>query len=61
MVAPEDGHADATPSETSPDDATWADEVERKTNELLEFRDAGVLTEAEFEEQKVRLRWGIGR
>ena len=35
------------------------DEVEQKTLELAEFRDAGVLTEAEFEEQKAKLRWGI--
>ena len=34
-------------------------QIERKTLELVEFRDAGVLTEAEFEEQKVKLRWGI--
>ena len=34
--------------------------IERKTLELAEFRDAGVLTEAEFEEQKAKLRWGIG-
>jgi Short C-terminal domain len=34
-------------------------QIERKTLELAEFRDAGVLTEAEFEEQKAKLRWGI--
>lgn len=34
-------------------------EVERKTEELLAFRDAGVLTEAELEEQKARLHWGL--
>ena len=33
--------------------------IERKTLELAEFRDAGVLTEVEFEEQKAKLRWGI--
>jgi capsule polysaccharide export protein KpsE/RkpR len=33
--------------------------LEQKTNELLEFRDAGILTEAELEEQKAKLRWGI--
>ena len=36
-----------------------AEQIERKTVELAEFRDAGVLTEAEFEEQKAKLRWGI--
>jgi hypothetical protein len=39
--------------------AERAEQMERKTVELAEFRDAGVLTEAEFEEQKVKLRWGI--
>lgn len=34
-------------------------DLEQKTNELLEFRDAGILTEAELEEQKAKLRWGI--
>jgi hypothetical protein len=33
-------------------------ESERK-RELLEFRDAGVLTEAELEEQMAKFRWGI--
>jgi hypothetical protein len=33
--------------------------LEQKTSELVEFRDAGILTEAEFEEQKAKLRWGI--
>jgi hypothetical protein len=39
--------------------AERAEQMERKTVELAAFRDAGVLTEAEFEEQKVKLRWGI--
>ena len=39
--------------------ASRAEEIEQRTNELVEFRDAGVLTEAEFEEQKAKLRWGI--
>ena len=38
---------------------TEAAEIERKTEELLAFRDAGVLTEAELEEQKARVRWGL--
>ena len=33
--------------------------LEQKTSELLEFRDAGIITEAELEEQKAKLRWGI--
>jgi hypothetical protein len=52
---------DASGLETEADDITRADEVQRRTEELVEFRDAGVLSEAEFEEQKVKLRWGIGR
>jgi hypothetical protein len=39
--------------------ATRAEVIQQKTFELMEFRDAGVLTEAEFEEQKAKLRWGI--
>ena len=39
--------------------AERAEQMERKTLELAAFRDAGVLTEAEFEEQKAKLRWGI--
>jgi hypothetical protein len=39
--------------------AERAEEIEQKTSELMAFRDAGVLTEAEFEEQKAKLRWGI--
>ena len=31
----------------------------QKTSELHEFRDAGILTEGELEEQKAKLRWGI--
>jgi hypothetical protein len=61
MVDPEAVDANANSFESRPDDGSWADEVERRTEELLEFRNAGVLTEAEFEEQKVKLRWGIGR
>jgi hypothetical protein len=32
---------------------------EQKLKELAVFRDAGVLTEAELEEQKAKLRWGL--
>jgi hypothetical protein len=39
--------------------AERAEQMERKTVELAAFRDAGVLTEAEFEEQKAKVRWGI--
>jgi hypothetical protein len=33
--------------------------LEQKTSELLEFRDAGIISEAELEEQMTKLRWGI--
>jgi hypothetical protein len=39
--------------------ARRAEEIEQKTSELIEFRNAGVLTEAELEEQKAKVRWGI--
>jgi hypothetical protein len=45
-----------TPGSKQP---TQAEELEQKQSELVEFRDAGVLTETEFEEQKAKLRWGI--
>jgi plasmid stabilization system protein ParE len=38
-----------------------AEEIERRTQELVEFRDAGALSEAEFEDRKARLRWSVGR
>jgi hypothetical protein len=34
-------------------------EIERRIEELEVFRDAGVLTDAELEEQKARLRWHL--
>jgi hypothetical protein len=36
-----------------------AAELERRIEELQVFRDAGVLTDGELEEQKVRLRWRL--
>jgi hypothetical protein len=52
---------DAKSPETQAREAMWADEIKQKTLELVEFRDAGVLSEAEFEEQKIKLRWSVGR
>lgn len=37
--------------------AAEAAEIERKMKELLVFRNAGVLTESELEDQKARLHW----
>jgi hypothetical protein len=34
-------------------------ELERKVEELQEFRDAGVLTDAELEERKAMIRWHL--
>jgi hypothetical protein len=39
--------------------AQKAGEIERKMEELAVFRDAGVLTEAEHEEQITKLRWRL--
>lgn len=36
-----------------------ADRLARKEAELLEFRAAGILTQAELEEQLTKFRWGI--
>ena len=36
-----------------------ATELERKTKELEVFRDAGVLTDAELEEQTAKVRWHL--
>jgi hypothetical protein len=54
--APEIREDAGTPGSQAP---TQAEELEQKQGELVEFRNAGVLTEAEFEEQKAKLRWGI--
>ena len=50
---------DRSASDRVAQEADRAEQIEQKTNELLAFRDAGVLTEAELEEQKAKLRWGI--
>ena len=34
-------------------------ELEQKAKELAVFRDAGVLTDAEVEEQMAKQRWGL--
>jgi hypothetical protein len=36
-----------------------AAELERRTKELEVFRDAGVLTDAELQEQMARVRWRL--
>jgi hypothetical protein len=35
------------------------EDMDRRREELIVFREAGVLTQAELEEQMVRLRWGL--
>lgn len=52
---------DAKSLEAQARETVWADEIKQRTLELVEFRDAGVLSEAEFEEQKINLRWSVGR
>jgi hypothetical protein len=36
-----------------------AERLARKRDELLAFREAGVLTETELQEQLAKFRWGI--
>jgi hypothetical protein len=60
MVDAEDSRSNAITANSQAQAAKRAEELEQKTNELVEFREAGVLTEAELEEQKAKLRWGIG-
>jgi hypothetical protein len=40
-------------------EAGRTEDVAQRTSELVEFRDAGLLTEAEFQEQMAKARWGI--
>jgi hypothetical protein len=59
MVDAERAHSESSVLKHRAAAAERAEQIERKTIELAAFRDAGVLTEAEFEEQKAKLRWGI--
>jgi hypothetical protein len=59
MVDAQDSRNDVGAPGAQAEAAKRAEEVEQKTSELVEFRNAGVLTEGEFEEQKAKLRWGI--
>jgi hypothetical protein len=55
-LAPAGNSADqpaATPVVNTEAEAEWLTQMER----LAEFRDAGLLTDFELEEQKARLRW----
>jgi hypothetical protein len=54
-------HDQVGPAEALARRESRAVEIEDKTQELIAFHEAGVLTDAELEEQKVRLRWNIGR
>jgi hypothetical protein len=55
--------AQATPNDpgrrNEPRESERANALAEKEKELLEFRDAGVLTQAELEEHLTRFRWGI--
>jgi uncharacterized protein YhaN len=39
--------------------AKLAQDMKRRREELIVFREAGVLTQSELEEHMVRLRWGL--
>jgi hypothetical protein len=43
-----------------PHEASPADEMKARVQELVDYRDAGVLSDDELEEQKAKLRWGVG-
>jgi hypothetical protein len=58
MADADDVRKDASSSGSYDQAAERADELERKTKELAVFRDAGILTEAELEEQMAKFRWG---
>jgi hypothetical protein len=47
------------PSGRAANTASLAQDMDRRREELIVFREAGVLTQAELEEQMVRLRWGL--
>jgi hypothetical protein len=59
MVDARDIRDDAGTPGGQAQEAKRAQVLEQKRGELVEFRNAGVLTEAEFEEQNAKLRWGI--
>ena len=42
-----------------PVNAGNSEDMDRRREELIVFREAGVLTQSELEEQMVRLRWGL--
>ena len=46
-------------TETKSPETLPADEMKDRVQELVDYRDAGVLSDAELEEQKTRLHWGI--
>lgn len=37
-----------------------AEEMNARLQELIDYRDAGVLSDAELEDQKAKLHWGTG-
>jgi hypothetical protein len=47
-------------TEPDPPGASPADEMKARMQELVDYRDAGVLSDDELEEQKAKLRWGVG-
>jgi hypothetical protein len=44
---------------SGPANAGKPQDMDLRREELIVFREAGVLTQAELEEQMVRLRWGL--
>lgn len=49
--------ASASGAESKASDSRRADELQRGIEELAGYRDSGALSEVEFEERKMDLRW----
>jgi hypothetical protein len=47
------------PKPSEPVNAGNPEDMDRRREELIVFREAGVLTQSELAEQMVRLRWGL--
>jgi hypothetical protein len=59
MADADDVRKTAQPSSRPENAAKQAQDMKRRREELIVFQEAGILTQAELEEQMVRLRWGL--
>ena len=51
------GGGDSTQSEMQAREALRDGEMKNRVQEMVDYRDAGELSDAELEEQKTKLRW----